>query len=320
MVDWLVMKGVRLLVCGLLGTGAALGALSACGSNGRPASLVSVGGQSSSAGHSGQGGGAGDAGQTSESSGSGGAPDEGAAGDFGMPETPYAVFPTEFQADIACGETPSAATLVLQNGGGQPLTISKLSADSGYTVEVELPLTLPPRASGNVLVTPPAPQAGAKLGDASQGTLTFSTNEPGTATHHVKLVSTLFGGGLEFLDKDGDPLPDASLTLSYPSPDECPESTTYRVHNTGNLAFELTGPIFPVHFGGTSTGASGVSLEPDGFAELKVGAVAAAGEVCSGNGQLTFTPGSGFCGTAPKLNVVWPASSLSNCVCTAPTQ
>jgi hypothetical protein len=253
-------------------------------------------------------------------SGTGGEPDAGAAGDVGMPATPYAVFPEEFQVDVGCGQTPSAATLVLQNGGAQPLTISQLSADSDYVVHVDLPLTIGPGASSNVLVTAPAPKAEAKVGDATMGTLTFTTNEPGTATHRITLVTTLFGGSLEFLDKDGNPLPASSLTLSYSSPDECPDSATYRVHNTGNLAFDLTGPSFPAHFGGTSTGASGVSVAPDGYAEFKIGSVAASGEVCSGNGQLAFTAGSGFCGAVPTLNVIWPEGSLAGCVCTAPTQ
>ena len=276
------------------------------------------------AGHSGQGGGqgggAGDAGQTSEASGTGGTPDDGAAGDVGIPDTPHAIFPAVFQVDVGCGETPSVATLVLQNGGGEPLTISKLSADSDYTVDVDLPLTLAPGALGNVLVTPPAQKADAKVGDATMGTLTFTTNEPGTATHHIELITTLFGGGMEFLDKNGDPLPGASLTLSYASPDECPASTNFRVHNTGNLAFKLTGPTFPLHFGGTSTGEGGVSLAPDGYAEFKIGSVAASGDACSGTGQLTFTAGTGFCGPVPTLNVIWPAGSLTSCVCTAPTQ
>ena len=320
MVGSLSMKGVHLLACGLLGVGTSLGALSACGSNGRPASLVSGGGQSSTAGHSGQGGASGDAGQPTDSSGSAGEPDDGAAGDVGMPVTPYAIFPARFTVDVGCGLAPSATTLVLQNGGGQPLTISKLSADSDYVVEVDLPLTIAPGASGSVLVTAPAPSVDAKIGDMTTGTLTFTTNEPGTRTHEIELFSQLFGGGLEFLDKSGNPLPDASLSLSYASPDECPTSATYRAHNTGNLAFVLSGPSFPVHFGGTSTGASGVSLAPDDYVEFRVGGVAASGEVCSGSGQLTFNVGDGFCGAVPKLNVDWPAGSLTDCVCTAPTQ
>jgi hypothetical protein len=318
MVGWLVMKGVRLLAAGLLGVGTLLGALSACGSNDRRASLVSAGGQSSAAGHSGQGA---DAGRTSEIPEGGGDSDGGAAGDVGMPATAHAIFPERFHVDVGCGLTPSAVPLLIQNGGAQPLTISKLSADSEYGVDVDMPLTIAPGDSGKVLVTAPAPTANAVVGETTAaGTLTFTTNEPGTATHHIELISTLFGGGLEFLDKSGNPLPDASLVLHYSSPTECPDSVTYRVHNTGNLAFKLMGPAFPVHFGGTSTGASGMSLTPDGVAEFRIGGVTTAGEVCSGAGQLTFTVGSGFCGAVPALNVIWPAGSLTSCVCTAPTQ
>ncbi|MEO6603480.1 MAG: hypothetical protein ABIQ16_26590 [Polyangiaceae bacterium] len=39
------------------------------------------------------------------------------------------------------------------------------------------------------------------------------------------------------------------LTLSYASPDERPDSAAYSVHDTGNLAFYLSGPNFPTHFG-----------------------------------------------------------------------
>src|SRR3954471_14458470 len=76
----LVMKGVRLVGRALFGAGALLGALSACGSNGRPASLVSAGGQSSVGGHSGQGGRAGEAGEASDPAGMAGAAEGGGAG------------------------------------------------------------------------------------------------------------------------------------------------------------------------------------------------------------------------------------------------
>jgi len=324
MVERRLMQVVRLKVCRLLGFWSLLGAFCACGSNGRPASLVSAGGQSSAAGHSGKGGDSGEAGQTAEIAGSSGAPDESAAGDSGIPsgipDSPYAVFPEQLEVDVGCGQEPRPVLLVLRNGGALPLTISGLTADSNYLVKVDLPLVVAPGTSGNVLVTPPAPEEETKVGVPTTGTLSFTTNEPGTPTHHIQLMTTLFGGTLEFLDKSGNPLAESSLTLRYSSPDECPDSVTYRVHNSGNLAFDLTGPTFPPHFGGTSTGARGVSLPPDGYAEFRVGGVAASGDVCSGSGQLTFSAGTGLCGTAPVLNVIWPAGSLTGCVCTAPQQ
>lgn len=314
------MSVVRLRVYGLLALWLGLGALSACGSNGRRASLVSVGGQSSSAGHSGEGNGAADGGQAGEIAGGSGNSEAGAAGDRGVPDAPYAIFPERFVVDVGCGKTPRPTALMIRNGGAQPLTVSKLSADSDYLVEVQLPLVIAPGGSSNVLVTAPAPKADAKLGESTMGTLTFTTNESGALTHQIELTTTLFGGMLEFLDKDGSPLANSSLTLAYSSPTECPDATTFRVHNTGNLAFVLTGPTFPPHFGGTSTDAKGVSLPPDGYEEFKIGGFAKSGDACSGSGALTFTVGAGFCGTAPALNVLWPVGSLSSCECAAPSQ
>lgn len=269
-------------------------------------------------GHSGQVGGADEAGQSSDMAGSGGDGDDGAAGDGAAPATPLAIYPQEFPVDVSCGQAPSQATLEIQNNGAAPLTLSNVSADSDYVVDVDLPLTITPSGLGTLSVTAPKPKVNAKLGGVSSGTLSFDTNEPGNPTHHIKLTTTLFGGSMEFLDGDGEPLSPAALTLTAPSSVDCPNSATYRLHNTGNLAFRLSGPTFPNHIGGTTTPDGGVLLAPDGYAEFRVGGVSLPGDACSGAGVVAFTVDDAYCGSAPSLSVTWPAGSLSSCACVAP--
>ncbi len=250
--------------------------------------------------------------------GSRGDSDDGAAGDGEAPATPLAIYPQEFPVDVSCGESSSETTLEIQNNGAEPLTISNLSADSGYAVSADLPLIIAPSGLGTLSVTAPAPKANAKLGTTSSGSLSFDTNEPGNPTHHIKLETTLFGGSMEFLDDNGEPLSPATLTLDAPSSVDCPSSATYRVHNTGNLAFRLNGPTYPAHIGGTTTGDDGILLAPDGYAEFRVGGVSLPGDACNGAGLVAFTVDSAYCGSAPSLNVTWPLGSLSSCACTAP--
>jgi hypothetical protein len=293
--------------------------LAACGTApSHPSSLVSVAGAPSQGGRPGQGaGGAGETGKAATAGGDGGG-DGGAAGDtfVGTPPTALAVFMSTLDVNTSCaGDVPSTA-LLIQNGGGSTLTIASASADSGYTVQTALPVSIAPGAGATLLVLPPAPKSSAGIGDTSEGSLTFSTNEPDTPTHDVALHTTLYGAHLEFTDHDGTPLVSV-LTLSYLNDSLCPDSAKYRVHNTGNVAFTLVGPSFPAHFSGTTTGASGVSVAPDGYVELMVGGVSSPGGVCQGSGVLSFSTTGAFCGSAPSLNVAWPASAGPSCTCGA---
>ena len=294
--------------------------LSGCGSDGHPpGSTVSGGGQSSQAGSAtGNAGtsGKGEAGETSEA-GSPSSSDGGAAGsgEVGTPPTPLAVYPNALDADVGCDSAPDASVL-LQNAGGATLTVTSASASSGFVVKTPLPLSIEPGAAAALLVTPPAAAANAALGSSNEGTLSFRTNEPGTPEHQVTLTSKLFGAQLELTDHDGVPLTSA-LTLTYLSDSACPDTVKYRVHNKGNVAFTLIGPVFPTNFGGTTTGASGRTIAPNDYLELMVGGVSAPGAVCGASGQLTFTTKGSFCGSAPALNVIWPATTDPTCTCNA---
>ena len=315
------MRGVCLLGRALLSTGTLLSALPACGSNDRPASVVSTGGQSSQAGHSGQGDEIGNAGEGSEVSGAGGERDDGAAGSagaFDAPDGPLANYPSELLVDVGCGQAPTAVALVIQNGGELPLTITSVSTDAGYSVTVDVPLTIAPHELVDWPVTAAAPKSDAQLGSTSSGTLSFVTNEPGTPTHHVKLDTTVYGGHLEFVDEDGNAL--SSLTLTSPSSVECPTSAAYRLHNTGNLAVHLTGPSFPAHIAGTTIGSDGMTVQPDDYASFSVSGVSSPGDACSGGGTLSFAVTGAYCGALPTLNVTWPAGTLTSCECDVPTQ
>jgi len=321
------MVSTRLMVRSLnfaaLVLGICVPALSACGStDGRPSSLVSGGGKSGFGGHSGLGGGGeSNAGQPpDDTSGSAGESDDGAAGDVGMPDTPLAIFQKQLEVNVACAEaTPEASAFLIRDGGSQALTITSASADSGYVVKGTLPLNIQPGESGTLLITPPAPKDGSMLGDTSTGTLTFATNEPGSPSHQVTLNTTLFGAKLEFADSDGMPLA-SGLSLTYLNSTQCPDTATYRVLNTGNLAIKLFGPTFPAHLGGTTAGVSGMSIAPGGYLELKVGGVSSPGDACSGSGELSFTVGDALCGTLPPLAVDWPTNEQPSCSCTAPGQ
>jgi hypothetical protein len=316
------MARERLLWCAslsaLLTTLRAFGA--ACSNDDRPSSLVTAGGASNRGGFNGGSSneaGANDAGPTNNGGSSSGGGDVRGEGGSAAPG-PVAEFPSQLEADVGCNMTTVDAVLLIINSGDEPLVISSASADSGYTVKTALPLEIAAGAGGTLLVTPPTPAAGADAGIIT-GKLSFTTNEPGMPTHVVTLSSAVFDGSFEFTDSNGAPI--TSLELSYGSSNSCPDLSKYRIHNTGNVAFTVLGPTFPTHLGGTSLGSNGQAIPPDGFAELMVGGVSAPGTSCSGAGSLTFTVMGTFCGTAPTLNVVWPASSDpdagSSCACTA---
>ncbi|HKO51599.1 MAG TPA: hypothetical protein VJV79_28010 [Polyangiaceae bacterium] len=317
------MSTARWPVLASLAFGICQASLSACGSgDSRPASLVNAGGRSaSSGGAAGRGGNSGDAGQANEDAGNGGSSDEaGAAGEGNVAAAPLAIFPRQLQVDVGCGANTDAAELVIHNGGLLPLTISSATTSAGYAVKGQMPLQIASLASATLQVTPPTPKASASIGDKSSGTLTFVTNEADSPTREVLLDTTLFGGKFAFTDGDGQPLL-AALPLTYLSSDSCPDDATYRVHNTGNLAFKLFGPLFPTHLAGSSTGAAGQNVAPDSYIEFKVGGHSSSDGACSGNGELIFTVEGPFCGAVPKLSVSWPANgAASGCACTANSQ
>ena len=315
------MSKARWLVLASLTLGLGAGSISACSSgDDRPASLVSLGGQSAggAAGHNGTS--PGDAGQANGEAGNPDADDGGAAGESNLPAAPLAIFPQQLQVDVGCGAAPEPTQLVIRNDGLLPLTISSATASAGYVVKSELPLQIAARESGMLLVVPPAPKAAAPVGGTSSGTLTFVTNEDDSPPREVLLNTTLYGGLLEFTDADGIAVSGA-LPLTYLSSETCPDRVTYRVHNTGNLTFTLFGPTFPSHLGGTSTSVSGQSVVPNGYAEFEVGGNSANDGACSASGELTFTVQGSFCGTVPKLAVTWPTNSQTGgCTCSIAAQ
>jgi len=246
--------------------------------------------------------------------------DAGAGGDLFVPATPLAMFPRQFQVDVGCGTETQLADLVIQNAGLLPLTLSSATATGGYAVKTELPLQIAAMSSAVLQVAPPKPPALASVGDMSSGTLTFVTNETDSPSHEVLLNTTLFGGLFEFTDRDGNPL-NGALPLTYSSSDACPDNVTYRVHNTGNVAFTLFGPTFSSHLGGTSTGANGRTVGPDEYVELEVSGNSTSDGACSASGELTFTVQGSFCGAVPKLAVTWPTNvATSGCTCVPATE
>jgi len=306
-----------LLLCTLLGFGA-------CSSDQKPSSLISGGGGANSVASGGHGG-KGELNAGAPSANAGG--DDG-AGTAGMSEgaggasaEPLAIYPSALEADVGCNqETPSVA-LLIQNRGNEPLVISKASVSEGYTLGATLPLTIAPGASGSLSVTPPAASSDADAGAITSGKLSFTTNEPGTPTHEVTLNSATYEGRFEFTDSDGKPI--TSLSLVYDSGGACPVLTKYRIHNLGNATFTVLGPTFPSHFSGTTLGSSGHALAPGAYVELMAGAVSGNDDACQATGDLSFTVMGTFCGTVPKLRVVWPVSSDPDaggvsCACTVP--
>jgi hypothetical protein len=297
--------------------------LAACTAPAHPDSLVSAGGQASQGGRSGGNAGnttIGEAGQIG-SAGESGEGGEAGAVQIGIPARPLALFASTLDVNAGCGDTQPQTDFLIRNGGSQQLIIESLNADSGYVVTGNLPLTIAPGAGVGLHVAPPAPKAGAQVGDMSTGKLSFKSNEPGTSTHDVGLRTTLFGARLEFTDHEGAAL-GPTLTLTYLNESDCPDAVKYRVHNIGNLAFKLLGPAFPAHLAGTTTGPDGLSVAPDDFVELTVGGISSPGDACQASGALTFSTTGSFCGAAPTLDVVWPQSTAADagppCSCTAP--
>ncbi len=292
--------------------------LEACGTApSHPDSLVSAAGQTGLGGRVGQST-AGAPGRSGAGSASGGeAGDGGAPGEaMGTPQRPLALYPSEVAVNAACGAPAPDAVVLIQNGGAVELSIVSASANAGYVVSSKLPLYIASGAGAQLLITPPAPKASAQVGDMTRGTLSFTSNEPGEPVHTVSLNTELLGARLEFTDHAGAPL-NAGLTLSYLNDAACPDTLKYRVHNTGNVAFNLFGPTFPAHLAGSTTGPSGQSIVPDGYVELTVGGNSSPGDACNASGQLAFSAKGAFCGNVPTLNVVWPAPARASCACSA---
>ena len=291
-----------------------------CSSESPRPSLVDAGGSAGQAGRPATSGGSEQAGLPDQAGGSAGdiaqTDSAGAAGESPGPAPPLALFPSELAVDVGCSEDPMQAPLLIQNRGALPLVITRADANSGYVVSGVLPLTIAPKGSGTLLVTPPLPTTHAVIGDTTTGVLSFETNEPGSPSHQVSLNTTLFGATLEFTDAAGTPIR-ASLPLTYLSSSLCPDDVRYRVHNTGNVTFTLLGPTFPAHFGGTTAGEMGLSVAPNDFAELSVGGNSAPGNVCSASGVLSFSVEGAFCGAVPTLSVSWPSNAEASCDCTA---
>ncbi len=171
----------------------------------------------------------------------------------------------------------------------------------------DFPLTIAPSAFGNLSVTAPAPKPNAKLGMMSSGTLSFATNEPDSPTHRITLNTTLFGGSLEFLDDNGQPLKTPSLTLGAASAADCPDSATYRVHNTGNLAFQLTGQVFPRTSAARARARPGCIWNRTATLSSKSAACHCPETPAAAAARSRSRSDTGYCGTPPSLNVTWPA-------------
>jgi hypothetical protein len=300
-----------------------LTAFGACGSDNRPSSLVTGSGGSSPGGHVGNNAGAAGNGHLGATGGGGNSNDGGDPGEGGATSAlPVAVFPSTLEADVGCNMVTPDASLLIRNTGDQPLVIATAKASAGYTMKTTLPLSIEPASGGTLVVTPAAPSANAKPGSVSMGKLSFTTNEPGMPTHDVTLITDVFEGSFEFTDSNGTPI--TTLSLSYDSGGACADPTKYRLHNTGNVAFTVSGPTFATHFSGTNLGASGRAIPPDGYAELIVGPQSSPGTACSAAGDLSFTVMGAFCGAVPKLSVDWARSTDpdagSSCACTVPTE
>ena len=278
------------------------------------------GGAPASGGHAGKG--QTDAGASNATAGSDNGDEGGMLGTGGADTQPrpIAVFPSSLEVDVGCNSAAPSAQLAIQNTGDQPLEITKATVSDGYTLSTTLPLTIAPGTSGTLSITP-VDTGAAGAGDMTTGTLSFTTNEPGTHTHDVTLNSTAFEGRFEFTDSNGTPI--TTLTLAYDSGGACPALTKYRIHNLGNATFSVLGPTFPSHFSGTKFSASGQPIAPDAYAEMIVGGDSGADDACQGAGDLTFTVMGTFCGAVPKLHVVWPLSTdpdagTTSCSCTVP--
>jgi len=319
----LLMSKARWLAFPLLTFGVAQAFLSACSNgDGRPSSLVSSPGEP---GHGGGFGGQGGTGSATASAGKAegdggsqvGEEAAGAGGEASTSPAPLAIFPKQLQVDVGCGANTSPTALLIHNGGSLPLVITSVKATTGYKVDAELPLQIPPTNSAILDVSPAATPTTASVGDTSTGTLTFETNEADSPSHEIQLDTTLFGGLLELTDANDKPLSGA-LPLTYLSSDACPDRVRYRVHNSGNLAFTLFGPTFPAHLGGTTARVGGQDVAPDSYIELEVTGNSSTDGACSGSGELSFVVQGSLCNAVPKLSVTWPANvATSGCSCVA---
>src|SRR4051794_31493677 len=133
--------------------GLILAVFGACSSDDKPSSGLGAAG-SSAGGRSG----ASSAASAGESTSGGDSGRDGAeTAEGGASAMPRAQFPSSLEANVGCNRVTPDAHLVIRNTGDEPLVISSVSADSGYSVNPTPPVEIAPGAATILLVTPPVP-------------------------------------------------------------------------------------------------------------------------------------------------------------------
>jgi len=137
----------------------------------------------------------------------------------------------------ACGDTqPATVGVMITNTGGSDLVIGA-EVTGGFSIATTLPLTIGAGATAAVSIRPPLAVIGTDRGGTiKSGTLTVTTNEPGSAPRVVELAATVIGANLEIADLAGH------AGVSMTADGKCPDPGTVVLRNTGNRPITISAP------------------------------------------------------------------------------
>lgn len=239
-----------------------------------------------------------------------------ACGDRGLDEVqkdgPAILAPGQVATTAYCGGTSQeAVTFSVASVGTEPLTVSGVTANNGFTVMANVPETLQPGATLKIKVTPPNPVVGTdRVGTSKTGKLTISSNDP-QGPVEATIAADIKGAVVAFKDAEDKALTKIDLRSADTT---CPQPVTFKVANDGQRPVTIgavTGP-FTVE---QVTDASS-TIDPGKSLEFRVLANDTEGCVTSGN--VSFAVSGGVCSTAVTFQITQLVNgSTDQCICTS---
>ncbi len=211
----------------------------------------------------------------------------------------------------ACGDAaPPTADVTVTSGGGHALVISAASADNGFSVTTPVPLTIAPSQMATISVRPPAAVVGTDLGGSTvTGTLTLTTNDPGSPTVTIALVSTIHGANISVVDASGSAVTHFSFSSAG---GECPAPQAVFIKNSGDVTVQV-GTSAGSHFafaGFASGDVSGGALLQQTVRPLEQG-------FCADTQEINYQVTGAVCSDASGLTLTatYNMNGASSCFC-----
>jgi len=246
--------------------------------------------------------------------GQGGATETPSGGAANPPTGTGLSLPATLKLDIPCGAEDAQATLFLTNWGDEDIELTSATLEGAFTLETQLPLTIPSGESGEVVVsTAPGVVGTDAPGDVRTGKLTLTSNL-GSAL--VQLNGSIGSAQLVV-----DSIPGAALTGPLPftcssasSVGLCP-TQTFTIVNHGTSNAVLQPPVADGVAVGAFVPGSALPLTLVPGAAVKVEVRAAAnGNADKGTTDALNIAVSGSCESA-KLTVPLAIDGPDYCVC-----